>query len=90
MMSEQRYSLKKYGDYPVILDGEKELTLDSVVELLNKKDFDDKLFTKEWNAVCRKNSYLSERIRKDNSRFHNIIKIMGLIIIIEFILIMVI
>ena len=89
-MSEKRYSLKKYGDYPVILDGEKELTLDSVVELLNKKDFDDKLFTKEWNAVCRKNSYLSERIRKDNSRFHNIIKIMGLIVIIEFILIMVI
>ena len=36
-MSEKRYSLKKYGDYPVILDGEKELTLDSVVELLNKK-----------------------------------------------------
>ena len=67
-MSEKRYSLKKYGDYPVILDGEKELTLDSVVEL----------------------SYLSERIKKDNSRFHNIIKIMGLIVIIEFILIMVI
>ena len=89
-MSEQRYSLKKYGDYPVILDGEKELTLDSVVELLNKKDFDDKLFRKEWNTVCRKNSYLSEMIKKDNSKFHNIIKIMGLIIIIEFILIMVI
>ena len=89
-MSEKRYSSKKYGDYPVILDGEKELTLDSVVELLNKKDFDDKLFRKEWNTVCRKNSYLSEMIKKDNSKFHNIIKIMGLIIIIEFILIMVI
>lgn len=90
MMSDQRYSLKKYGDYQVILDGEKELTLDSVVELLNKKDFDDKLSTIEWNAMCRKNIFLSERIRKDNSRLRNIIKIMGLIIIIEFILIMVI
>ena len=89
-MTEKQYSSKKYGDYPVILDGEKELTLDSVVDILNEYEWREKNYIGEFNRLHSDVKYLSEQKHEDNSKFHKIIKIMGVFIVVEFILIMVV
>lgn len=86
-MSEPRYSSKKYGDYPIILDKEKELTLDSVVDKLNDYEWKEKNYIEEFNRLHRDVKYLSEQKREDNSKLYKIIKILGVIIVIEFIVI---
>lgn len=87
MTENERYSLRKYSDYPVIVDNkeDKELTLDSIVDILNTKEFDDKLFIKEYNNLHNAVSYQKaelNKVRLENSHLKTLMFVMFLVLVI--------
>lgn len=83
----KRYSSRKYSDYPVIVDNkeDKELTLDSIVDILNTKEFDDKLFIKEHNNLHNAISYQKaelNKVRLENSHLKTLMFVMFLVLVI--------
>ena len=87
-MTDKRYSSKKYSDYPVIVDNKDntELTLDSVVKLLNEHEFWDKHNIQEHNELHKKVSYVAERRNEIQNKYHRsiqIIIVMAIVIICE-------
>ena len=92
-MTDNKFSSKKYGDYPVIIDNEKdtELTLDSVVNILNDYEFLRKLDIKEHNNLYRSTDYAISEKRKMQSQRDRLIFVtivLFLIIIAETLLIL--
>lgn len=87
-MTEKRFTSKKYNDYPVIIDNNDntELTLDSVVELLNDYEFCKKHDIKEFNQLYKSTEYAISRRKKMESQRNNLIYLiifMGVMILIE-------
>lgn len=93
LLLNKKFSSKKYGDYPVIVDNEDdiELTLDSVTGILNEYEFRSKLDMKEQHSLHRQIEYvISEKGKMQSQRDQLILLIivMVLIIIIETFLIL--
>ena len=87
-MTDKKFSSKKYGDYPIIIDNERnvELTLDNVVEILNDYEYMKKLYIKEHNKLHEQTDYVISQKRKLQSQIDHLILlliVMVLIIIIE-------
>lgn len=66
----KRYSSKKYNEYPVIIDNENdiELTLDSVVVLLNDYECDHKRDVREYNDLRNQINYYKRKIEEEKSK----------------------
>ena len=85
----KRYYSYKYCNYPVIVDGEdndKELTLDTVVDLLNEWEWDKQSYISEHNHLNKNNVYLKGKIsevRSENNLLLQAILILIVILIIE-------
>lgn len=91
-MTYNKFSSKKYDGYPVIVDNEKnvELTLDTVVEILNDYEYIRKIDIKEHNRLHRDIEYVISKKRKKESQLSNLIYLiafMGVIIFVETLLI---
>ena len=89
----KKFSSKKYGDYPVIVDNEEdiELTLDSVTGILNNYEFMRKLDMKEQDKLLKLTQHAISEKRKMQSQRDQLILliiVMVLIIIIETFLIL--
>ena len=87
-MTDKKFSSKKYGDYPIIIDNERnvELTLDSVVGILNDYEYMRKLDIKEHNKLHEQTDYVISQKRKLQSQIDHLtllLIVMVLIIIIE-------
>ncbi len=84
MTNNKRYTSKKYNDYPVIVDNQnnEELTLDSVVNILNTHEFNDKLFTKEHNQLYEKLDYLNEITDNAISKRNQLWKVILVLVIV--------
>ena len=87
-MTEKRYFSRTYNGYPVIVDNkdDAELTLDSVVKLLNTKEFNDRMTTEELNHLHRNISYMREQretIESKTHRLKQIIVVMAFVILLE-------
>lgn len=87
MTENKRYSSRKYSDYLVIVDNkeDKELTLDSIVDILNTKEFDDKFFIKEYNNLHNAISYQKaelNKVRLENSHLKTLMFVMFLVLVI--------
>lgn len=91
-MTYNKFSSKKYDDYTVIVDNEKnvELTLDTVVEILNDYEYIRKIDIKEHNRLHKDIEYVISQKRKKESQLSNLVYLiafMGVIIFIETLLI---
>lgn len=87
-MTDNKFSSKKYNDYPVIIDNERniELTLDTVVEILNDYEYMRKLDIREYNQMHRETEYAISRRKQRESQMANLVHLiifMGIIILIE-------
>jgi len=87
-MTDNKFSSKKYNDYPVIIDNERnvELTLDTVVGILNDYEYMRKLDIKEHNTLYRETEYAISKRKKRESQMSKLIHLiifMGIIILIE-------
>ena len=87
-MTDKKFSSKKYGDYPIIIDNERnvELTLGSVVGILNDYEYMRKLDITEHNKLHERTDYVISQKRKLQSQIDHLILlliVMVLIIIIE-------
>lgn len=87
-MKDKKFSSKKYNDYPVIIDNERnvELTLDSTVEILNDYEWMREYDIKEHNALHKAvNHAVSEKraVESERNNLIHLIIFMGVIILIE-------
>ena len=70
-----------------------ELTLDSVVELLNNKEFDDKIVTQEYNKLFSDVTFLHDKlyeVQSENSKLLLSLLIASIIICFESVYIIVV
>ena len=87
-MTNKKYSSKKYGDYPVIIDNDNnvELTLDSVAKLLNDNEWLKEYSTAEYNKMCKDLEYAQNQRQIIESKYYRLLIIvfcMVVILIIE-------
>ena len=87
-IQKQKYSSKKYNDYPIIIDNESEieLSLDSVVKILNDYTWQEKNWTKEQYRLHEKIDYITVKlnmIKSKNKPLKLIILVLLFIICIE-------
>ena len=87
-MTDKRYSSKKYSDYPVIVDNKDntELTLDSVVKILNEQEWDKLSSIEEHNRIHRDIREIGEQKMEIEAKYDKlwyIIILLALIVIIE-------
>lgn len=84
----KKYSSKKYEDYTVIVDNDNdvELTLDSVVDLLNRNTWDLSMYSNERERLINRIDYLIDNHKEIDKKYGQLKYLcffMILIIIIE-------
>ena len=87
-MTDGKFSLKKYNDYPVIVDNEKnvELTLDTAVGILNEYEYSRKFEIQEYNNLHKQAKYaiaIKREVESQKNELIFVIFFMAIIILIE-------